>query len=73
MRYLVSRTVFGCDPIPYAVANSLSDADTMIADLESKDPKGTLIFYSREPLGEAVPSSDFRVESIANCLAALAE
>lgn len=73
MRYLVSRTVFGCDPVPYAVAPSLYSADVMIAELEANDPKGTLVFYSREPLGEGVPSEDFRVESIAGSLAALAE
>lgn len=73
MRYLVSRTLFGSDPAPIAVANSLYEADVMIAELEAKDGKGSLIFYSREPLGEAVPAGDFRVESIADSLAALAE
>lgn len=73
MRYLISRLSFPGSPVPVAIVPSREAANEMIAKLEAADPKGTLIFYTREPMVEAAPAKGFRVVKVASALAAWAD
>lgn len=73
MRYLISRITFPGSPVPVAIAPSREAANEEIAKLEAADPKGTLIFYTREPMVEAAPKNDFRVVKVASAIAGWAD
>jgi hypothetical protein len=69
MPYLVSRIPsYDSAPTPLAIVGSRREANELIAKLESADPKGSLIFYSRVEVD--APASSFRaVKSAALSLA----
>ena len=73
--YLVSRLPFMGSPEPLAVCDSRAEANKLIAELEAKDPKGSLVFYNRVPMmkerGDDSPG--FRVVKAACALAAFAD
>lgn len=73
MRYIISRISFPGSPVPVAIAPSREEANKLIADLEAKDPKGAIIFYSREPMVEAAPKKDFRVSRVASAIASFCD
>ena len=72
--YLVSRLSFLGSPEPLAVCDSREAANKMIAELEAKDPKGSLVFYTRVPMKERGESSrGFRVSRVASAIAAFCD
>lgn len=55
MCYLVTRSVFPCPQVPVAVVTTQGQADMLIMSLERKDPKGVIVFYTRESLEDSSP------------------
>lgn len=69
--WLVSRLPFNSSPSPVAMCASRKEANELIAKLESEDPKGSLIFYSRVEVD--APASSFRAVKSAACALAAFE
>jgi hypothetical protein len=67
--YLVSRILSDGSSTPIGTAPSREAANEWIAKLEDADPKGSLVWYSREPLEVVEPKSFRAVKSAALALA----